>query len=74
MMDKDGGEAIMPRTGRPKLEDPRTFRVSLRFSKEQRAVLEAYCEKHHLNKAQAMMKGFEELLRQDEEAEKKKKR
>ena len=57
--------------GRPKLDDPRNFRVSLRFSKEQKARLEAYCEKHHLKKAQVLMKGFEELLRQDEEAEKR---
>lgn len=61
----------MARTGRPRIEDPRSYRVTLRFSKAQQARLEAYCEKHHLNKAQVLMKGFEELLRQDEEAEHK---
>lgn len=60
----------MPRTGRPRLDDPREFRVNLRFSNKQRAQLEAYCEKHHLKKTQALMLGFEELLRQDAEAEK----
>lgn len=58
----------MARTGRPKIEDPRNYKVTLRFSREQQARLEAYCEKYHLNKAQVLMKGFEELLRQDEEA------
>ncbi len=62
----------MPRTGRPKVDDPREYRVNLRFSKEQRALLEAYAEKHHLKKTQVLMKGFEELLRQDQEAEESK--
>ena len=61
----------MAKRGRPAIEDPRTFRVTLRFSKAQRAQLEAYCEKHHLKKAQVLMQGFEKLLRQDEEADQK---
>ena len=57
----------MPRTGRPRVDDPREYRVNLRFSNEQRAQLEAYCEKHHLKKAQALMQAFEEMLRKDAE-------
>ena len=49
----------MARTGRPKLEDSRSHKISVRFSDEQLARLEAYCEKFQLNKAQVLMKGFE---------------
>ena len=59
----------MSRTGRPKLDDPRGNKISVRFSQAQLARLLAYCEKHRLNKAQALMKGFEELERQDKEAD-----
>jgi len=62
----------MPRMGRPKVDDPREYRVNLRFSTEQKALLEAYCEKHHLKKAQALMMAFVEMIRQDQEAEKSK--
>ena len=59
----------MAKMGRPKLEDPREYKLTVRFSKEQKARLEAYCEKFGLSKAQVLMKGFEELLRQDEESD-----
>ena len=50
--------------GRPRIEDPRDYRVQVRFNENQRARLEAYCEKMHLKKAQVLMMGFEELERQ----------
>ena len=59
----------MAKMGRPKLDDPRAHQISVRFSEEQLKRLTAYCEKFHLNKAQALMKGFEELERQDREAD-----
>lgn len=69
MLDKDGGFVQMSRTGRPKLDDPREHKISVRFSDEQLERLMAYCGKHGLNKAQVLMKGFEELEHQDEEAD-----
>ena len=59
----------MPRTGRPKLNDPRSNQISVRFSEAQLARLSAYCARHGLKKAQALMKGFEELEKQDREAD-----
>ena len=59
----------MPRTGRPKLDDPREQRVSVRFSEEQMKRLVAYCEKFGMGKSQVLMKGFEELERQAKEAD-----
>ena len=40
----------MPRMGRPKVDDLREFRVNLRLSTEEKALLEAYAEKYHLKK------------------------
>ena len=51
----------MAKMGRPKLDDPREHKISVRFSDEQLARLIAYCEKFRMNKAQVLMKGFEEL-------------
>ena len=62
----------MPRMGRPKVDDLREFRVNLRLSTEEKALLEAYAEKHHLMKTQVFMQGFYELLKRDEESEKNK--
>lgn len=59
----------MPRTGRPKLDDPREQRVSVRFSEEQMKRLVAYCEKFGMEKSQVLMKGFEELERQAKETD-----
>ena len=62
----------MPRTGRPPVENPKNDRITVRFSTEQLSQLEAYADKYHLKKAQVLMKGFEELLRQEEKTKKSK--
>lgn len=54
--------------GRPKVDDLRDFRVNLRLSTEEKALLEAYAEKHHLKKTQVFMKGFYGLLEQEKES------
>ena len=57
----------MARMGRPKLEEARTNKASVRLTDRQMARLEAYCRKFQLTKAQVLMNGLEELYRQDEE-------
>ena len=47
----------MPRMGRPKVDDLREFRVNLRLSTEEKALLEAYAEKYHLKKEFYSAKG-----------------
>ena len=58
----------MAQMGRPKLEEPRSNKASVRSTDRQMARLEAYCKKLQLTKAQALLKGLEELYRQDEES------
>lgn len=57
----------MAKMGRPKLDDPKQHQVTVRFSVDQLARLNAYCEKFRMKKAQVLMKGFEELEKQDKE-------
>ena len=59
----------MAKMGSPKLDDPKKHQVTVRLSDAQMGRLKAYCEKFQLNKAQALMNGFEELERQAKEAE-----
>ncbi|HAG68346.1 MAG TPA: hypothetical protein DCL38_00055 [Lachnospiraceae bacterium] len=59
----------MARTGRPKLEDPHNYKLTVRFSSEQKKRLEAYAEKFSMSKAQVLMKGFDELIERDEGAD-----
>lgn len=57
----------MAKMGRPKVDDPKAYKVSVRFSEEERKVLESYAEAHGLTKAQVLKSGYELLLKLDEE-------
>lgn len=59
----------MPRregSGRPKLDDPKSNKVSMRLSSKELAEFEAYAEKHNLSKANVLRKAVKELLERDE--------
>ena len=53
----------MARTGRPKIDDPHNYKLTVCFSNEQKKRLEAYAEKFSLSKAQVLMKGFDNSWR-----------
>ena len=57
----------MAKMGRPKLDDPKSYKVTVRFSDEEKKVLESYAESHGLTKAQVLKSGFELLLKLEEE-------
>lgn len=57
----------MAKMGRPKLDDPRINKVSVRFSNEEKKILESYAESRGLSKAQVLKAGFELLLKLDKE-------
>ena len=42
----------MAKMGRPKSDDPKEYRVTVRFSNAERLQLEAYAEEHGLTKVQ----------------------
>lgn len=51
--------------GRPKMENPKANKVSMRLSDGDLARFEAYAKKHGLSKADTLRKAVEELLERD---------
>ena len=63
-----GGETV-PRTGRPKSEDPRCKSVFIRLTKSEHEGIVSYAEKHDLSVTQTLVKGFNALKREEETSE-----
>ena len=58
----------MPRregAGRPKMDDPKANKVSVRLSNEDLKRFEAYAVKHGLSKADTLRKAVDEMLKRD---------
>ncbi len=53
---------MSPRTGRPKLDDPKVNRTSVNLDRETLERLEAYCLEHQITKAEAIRQGIHMLL------------
>lgn len=56
----------MAKMGRPKVDDPKEHRVTIRFSNSEKQLLEDYAKKHNLTKVQVIKNGLELLFRQEE--------
>ena len=52
---------MSPRTGRPKIENPKTERVTVRLDDECVEILNSYCEQNDVDKAEAIRKGIYKL-------------
>jgi uncharacterized protein (DUF1778 family) len=59
----------MAKMGRPKIDNPRTERVSLRLTPEQKAELYAYAKEHKQTITDILMKPFWEKIGKTEWAE-----
>lgn len=57
---------MSPRTGRPKAENPKAIRYSIRLDEETERRLQEYCETHNITKGEAIRKGIHMLLSQKE--------
>lgn len=55
---------MSPRTGRPKAENPKDIRYSIRLDAETESRLQEYCEKHGITKGEAIRQGIHLLLAQ----------
>lgn len=51
---------MSPRTGRP-TDNPRRNKISIRISDEDKAILDAYCEKENVTKTEAISRGIRKL-------------
>lgn len=57
---------MSPRTGRPKIENPLSVDVKVRFDSETNKKLVEYCKKNNVTRAEAIRKGVHLLIEQPE--------
>ena len=62
MCDVKDGENMNVKIGRPKAENPKTIRYSIRFDQQMESKLKLYCEQHNITKGEAIRRGLETLL------------
>ena len=55
---------MSPRTGRPKVENPKDVRFSIRLDGETEKQLDDYCERHNVTRAEAIRRGIHLLIGQ----------
>lgn len=59
--DKKRGDCVSPRIGRPKSDNPKDTRITIRLDKEDCKILELYCEQEQVDKAKAIRTGIKKL-------------
>lgn len=57
---------MLPRTGRPKVDKPKSVKYSIRLDEDMELQLEAYCKKRKVTKGEAIRQGIMKLLRGDD--------
>ena len=57
---------MSPRTGRPKVDNPKNIDVKVRFDEQTHEKLLAYCDKHGITKTEAIRAGVALLLEKEE--------
>lgn len=55
---------MSPRTGRPKVDNPKNINYSVRLDAETEKLLQEYCLKHGITKGEAIRQGIYLLLAQ----------
>lgn len=55
---------MSPKTGRPKAENPKDIRYSVRLDTETEKKLQNYCDVHGITKGEAIRRGIHLLLQQ----------
>lgn len=66
-MEAKVGTAIVgvAKVGRPKADNPKSIRYSIRLDKETEEKLIAYCQEHDITKGEAIRQGIHMLLESD---------
>lgn len=55
---------MSPRTGRPKVDNPKDIDVKVRFDKIEHEKLLKYCKEHNISRTEALRQGVRLLLEQ----------
>lgn len=53
---------MSPRTGRPKVDKPKTIEVKARIDEETNNKLIKYCEIHNVSRTEVVRKGIEKVI------------
>ncbi|OMG49354.1 CopG family transcriptional regulator [Paenibacillus macerans] len=53
---------MSPRTGRPKVDNPKSVSIKVRFDEEMNEALIAYCAEHNISRTEAIRQGLKLLL------------
>lgn len=53
---------MSPRTGRPKVDNPKGVNLTIRLDPETEKDLREYCEKHNISRGEAIRQGIHLLL------------
>ena len=56
---------MSPKTGRPKVDNPKEIRYSIRLDRETEARLQEYCERHGLSRGEAIRIAIGRLLEKE---------
>lgn len=56
----------MARTGRPRLENPRTQGIFIRLTEDEHTNIKSYAKEHNLTITQTLVEGFKSLKTQEE--------
>lgn len=54
---------MSPKTGRPKADNPKDIRYSIRLDMETESRLAEYCKEHNITKGEAIRQGIHLLLK-----------
>lgn len=52
---------MSPRTGRPKIDNPKSERITVRLDNEKVAILKEYCDQEQVERGEAIRRGIEKL-------------
>ena len=52
---------MSPRTGRPKSDNPKSDRITIRLDNEHSQIIHKYCEQEKVEKAEAIRRGIQKL-------------
>ena len=62
MCGRKEGVTVSPKIGRPKVDNPKNIRYSIRFDNETEVCLVDYCKKNGITKGEAIRQGVYLLL------------
>lgn len=52
---------MSPRTGRPKIDNPKSERITVRLDEDRVSALKQYCEQEQIERGEAIRRGIDKL-------------